>query len=275
MDDLKGKFATAEALGEALTSVKDTEPVKSAVAALTASLAAETAKSLFNFTSGLKDCCTSNPEAYKVVAELPGARLVEMSLEPGGKDDPHDHPPHSMFVLAGGKLSIDGVNEDGTVKGEGHEVEIPTGAPPIMPAGPHQVTNVGDTAVKIIFLEPTVTCQPCGGIDGPTPFQVTPECYKILAEDDNWITGMLTMEVGQEDGFHKHRNHVIHVLEGDGVTLYPSIEAKEKGEGASPPIKPGDYIPAPINVMGGLFGAHSMKNTGTIPLKMVFFEQKV
>jgi len=268
--DLKGKFATAEEFGAALNAVKETAPVKEA----TAKMMTPKPTNPFNFATGLPDCCSSNPEAYKVVAELPGARLIEMTLPPGGKDDPHDHPPHSMYVLQGGKLAIDGVNEDGTVKGEPHEVELPTGAPPIMPAGAHQVSNVGDTEVKIIFLEPLPICKPCGAIDGQTPFEVTPDCYKILAEDENWITGMLTMEVGQEDGFHKHRDHVIYVLEGDGVTLYPSIEAKAEDKGASPPIKPGDYIPAPMAAAGGLFAAHSMKNSGTIPLKMMFFEMK-
>ena len=27
-------------------------------------------------------------------------------------------------------------------------------------------------------------------------WQVSPGCYKVLTEDDSWITGMLTMEVG-------------------------------------------------------------------------------
>ena len=35
--------------------------------------------------------------------------------------------------------------------------------------------------------------------------QVSPGCYKILTEDDDWITGMLTMEVGEKDG---HRHHM-------------------------------------------------------------------
>merc|ERR1712023_34586 len=105
---------------------------------------------------------------------------------------------------------------------EPHEVEVPSGAPPIFPAGAHQVKNVGTEEVKVIFVEPFPSCQPCGTPDGwVSPFQVSPECYKILAEDDNWITGMLTMEVGQEDAFQFHRDHLIYVLEGNGVTIYP------------------------------------------------------
>ena len=91
----------------------------------------------FAFVSGLPDCCTSNPDNYKVMAELPNARLVEMTLPAGQEDTPHDHPGHSMYVIQGGKLSITAYNEKGE-KGDTNEVEIPSGAPPIFPAGAHQ-----------------------------------------------------------------------------------------------------------------------------------------
>ena len=42
----------------------------------------------FTFASGLTDCCTSNPESYKVIAELPNFRLVEMKVKAGGQDSP-------------------------------------------------------------------------------------------------------------------------------------------------------------------------------------------
>ena len=61
----------------------------------------------------------------------------------------------------------------------------------------HQVENVGDTEGKAVFLEAYPTCKPSGDIEGYiSPFTVSPECYKVLAEDEDWYTGMLTMEVG-------------------------------------------------------------------------------
>ena len=33
------------------------------------------------------------------------------------------------------------------------ELELPSGAAMVIPAGPHQVTNIGDTDVKILFVE--------------------------------------------------------------------------------------------------------------------------
>ena len=40
-------------------------------------------ESQFNFKSGLPDCCAANPEYYKVAAEIPNARLIEMTMAPG------------------------------------------------------------------------------------------------------------------------------------------------------------------------------------------------
>ena len=54
---LKGKFSSAEDFGAALNAVKDTAPVTAAVKKLMAAMAAIKAKAVFNFASGLPDCC--------------------------------------------------------------------------------------------------------------------------------------------------------------------------------------------------------------------------
>ena len=97
------------------------------------------APAVFKFGSGLRDCVATNPESYKIVAECPNARLVEMRVPPGGEDQPHDHPAHSMFFAKAAKLSITDYGSDGKPAGEPHVVEIPAGASPIFPAGAHQV----------------------------------------------------------------------------------------------------------------------------------------
>jgi len=224
----------------------------------------------FGFTSGLLDCCSSNPEAYKVIAEVPGARLVEMTLPAGGQDQPHDHPQHSMFFVTSAKLSITNYDGFGMSKNDAHDVEVPAGAAPIFPPGAHQVKNVGDKEVKVMFVEAYPTCEPCGPIpDYISPFTVSPECYSILAENDDWITGMLTMEVGQKDGFHYHKDHLIFVLEGDGVTINPGGDESAK---MVVPLKVGAGIPAPMAAPP--FFSHTLVNSGTTKLKMLFFEKK-
>lgn len=225
---------------------------------------------LFDFKSGLRDCCATCPNNYKVVAELPGARLVEMTLAPDEEDQPHDHPGHSMYFVEGGKLSITDYDDTGKSKNNAHEVEIPTGAAPIFPPGAHQVKNVGANTVKVIFVEPTLMCMPCGDVsDYISPFKVAPECYKILAEDENWITGMLTMDVGAGDPIHHHKDHLIYVLEGDSVTINPG---GDESAAMTVPLERFSGIPAPMSAPP--FAKHSLKNSGQSALKLLFFESK-
>lgn len=221
------------------------------------------------FSSKLLDCCSTNPEYYKVVAELPNARLVEMTVPPGGEDKPHDHPAHSMYFVKPAKLEIRDF-KDG-VLGEPHAVEIPAGAPPIFPPGAHQVKNIGDTDSKVIFVESFPTCSPCGNVEGfVKPFEACPECYKVLAEDDDWITGEVNMAPGAIDKLHNHKDHLIYVLEGNEVTIYPNGNMDDPH---AVPIKPFAGIPAPV-AAGPIFTNHIMKNSGTVPIKMIFFEMK-
>jgi len=225
----------------------------------------------FAFASGLPDCCTASPDLYKAIAELPDVgRLVEMNFPPGAKDLPHEHPIHSMYFLVDCKLKISGPPTPTTLGEEGGVAEIPAGATPIFPAMAHQVENVGESTGKAIFVEPYPNCKPCGDIEGYiSPFAASPGCYKILAEDDDWITGVLTMEVGEKDELHHHRDHLIYVAEGDGVTIYPG------GDESSPmvvPLQVGAGIPAPMSAPP--FAKHTLLNSGTVPLKMIFFEAK-
>jgi mannose-6-phosphate isomerase-like protein (cupin superfamily) len=192
-----------------------------------------------------------------------------MTAAPGSEDQPHEHPSHSMYFVTSCKLEIKDGPPD--AQGEAHVAEVPAGAAPIFPAGPHQVKNIGDADAKVIFVESFPLCKPCGLAEGfTTPFTTTPECYKVLAENDDWITGELTMEVGQADSLHDHLDHLIYVLEGDEVTIYPMGVL---GDGHAVPIKPGAGLAAPMSA-GPIFAKHSMKNTGTVPLKMIFFEMK-
>jgi len=222
----------------------------------------------FTFKSGLPSCCESNPDNYKVVAENELGRLVHMTLKPGESDAPHDHPAHPMYVVKGGKLKI--VNFVNGKEQPAAEIEIPSGAAPFMPAGAHQVSNVGDSEVEIVFLElsgkkPEAT--PEGHV---SPLKTNPECYKILGEDDQWFVGECSMECGKRDNPHSHREHFIYVVEGDEVTitnLKDGDETNVDGEPICAPIKPGAALPWPK-------GFHFVKNSGKGNTKLVFWEPK-
>lgn len=225
----------------------------------------------FDFKSGLFDCVKSDPNNYTVKAEIPNARLVEMVMAPGAEDSAHDHPAHSMYLCTDVKLSVTPYNNEGSPAGEPEIVEAPAGAAPIFPAGPHQVKNIGDSEVKVIFIEPypTQTPAPCVE-DFVAPFECNEQYYTKLAEDDNWITGLMTMAPGQEDDLHNHRDHLIYVLEGDEVTIYPE---GDKDQPQVVPIAPGAGLPAPV-AAGAIFTRHIVKNSGSSTCKLLFFEKK-
>ena len=230
-----------------------------------------TKESPFQFASGLTDCVSCNPESYTVVAEVPNARLVEMRVPPGGEDKPHDHPPHSMYFAKPAKLLITPYGTDGEPAGEPNQVEIPAGAAPCFPAGAHQVKNVGDEEALVLFVEAYPMCKPCGDVAGfISPFEVAPKCYEKLAENDEWITGMMSMAPGEGDPLHHHKDHLIYVLKGDEIIIYPG---GDESKAIVAPIKPNAGIPAPMDAPP--FAKHSLKNTGKVAAKLVFFEMKL
>ena len=131
--------------------------------------------------------------------------------------------------------------------------------------------NVGDSEAVVLMVEQYPLCMPCGDVTGfVSPFTATPACYKILAENDDWITGVMEMQPGEMDGLHHHKDHLIYVLEGNELTIYPGGNMDD----AHPvPIKPEAGIPAPMSA-GPIFAHHVVKNSGTVPCKLLFFEMK-
>jgi len=191
-----------------------------------------------------------------------------MSFPPGAKDIPHEHPEHNMYFLTDVKLKISGPPTPTKLGEEGGVAEVPAGAAPLFPAMAHQVENVGDKLGEALFVEAYPTCPKCTDIEGYiSPFDVSSSCYKILNKDGAWLTGMLTMKVGEKDEFHHHRDHLIYVLEGDGVTINPG---GDESAAMVVPLEVGAGIPAPMAAPP--FASHTLVNTGTVPLKLLFFE---
>lgn len=210
-------------------------------------------------------CCTVSPGSYQDLSPEGGAplgsKLIKMTLKVGEQDEPHDHPKHYMYIISGGKLAITGAPFPAGVT---KELEMKTGSGMIVPAGAHQVKNVGDTDVEILFLEVSdkkgMTPEA-----HKTPQETDPGHYNTLAEDGEWMVVKMDMKVGEEDHPHSHRDHIVYMLDGGEITIWPG---KEKGEQKLVvPITPGMVVPVPT-------GFHIVANTGDKPISAVYFESQ-
>ena len=188
-----------------------------------------------------------------------------MALKKGCKDVPRWHPKHYMYIIKGGNLKIIGAPAP---PGETMEAEMPTGAGMIVPAGDHVIENIGDDDVEVLFIE-------VGDHNGTTPeghlpcFEAEPDHYKVVAEDDDWMVVTMTMQAGEEDKPHSHREHVVYVLSEGELSIWGGKEKTdpEKPDLGPVPVAPGAVLPVPT-------GFHIVKNTGTIPVTAMFFERK-
>lgn len=220
------------------------------------------------------NCCDAFPEGYKNITPaegpdgpdyLKGCKLVHLTLKRGQKDVPHYHPIHYMYVIKGGKLRITGAPDP---SGETIEPELVTGAGMIMPAGERVVENIGEDDVEVLFIE-------VGEQNGRTPdghlacFEAEPDHYKVVAEDEDWMVVTMSMQPGEEDKPHSHREHVVYVLSEGELSIWGGKEKTdpEKPDLGPVPVKPGTVLPVPT-------GFHIVKNTGSVPVIAVFFERK-
>ncbi len=89
-----------------------------------------------------------SPDKAKILLENEYVRVIQYSLRPGERDNPHTHPPKSSYVISGGTLRVFSENEKpvdfeevtGTTEWSGKR-------------GKHYVENVGNTTVTILLTE--------------------------------------------------------------------------------------------------------------------------
>ena len=59
------------------------------------------------------------------------------------------------------------------------------------------------------LAQPIEGAEPCTLEEFVSPFECYPEGYKILAEDDDWFIGKMTMKAGAQDPPHSHLDHLV------------------------------------------------------------------
>lgn len=94
------------------------------------------------------DALTASPANFRLLLENDEVRVLEYSLQPGARDQPHTHPPKVSYVVAGGSLKI--------TTGDGKSFvaqEQPGAASWMGTVGWHYVENIGETTVRVVLVE--------------------------------------------------------------------------------------------------------------------------
>lgn len=94
------------------------------------------------------DPVVASPELNRVLLENEHVRVVEYRIEPGQTDRWHTHPAKVSYVVSPGRLRIT------TEQGQSFEVDEDEGSARWLgPVGIHRGTNIGDTPVRIVYVE--------------------------------------------------------------------------------------------------------------------------
>ena len=87
------------------------------------------------------------PNVYKSLMDNERVRVCDVHFKVGEKAAMHSHPAHVVYVMNDCKLSIL------TPDGKTNVVELKAGQTLMMPAGDHEVTNVGKTEAHNLVVE--------------------------------------------------------------------------------------------------------------------------
>ena len=87
------------------------------------------------------------PTIYKLKLDEKGARVLEVTLEPGQKIGTHSHPDHVVYAITAGTITI---TEEGK---EGKTVDVKPGDSMYFPAQTHHAQNMGKAQLKLVVVE--------------------------------------------------------------------------------------------------------------------------
>ncbi len=94
-----------------------------------------------------QDVLVTNASTVKLKLENDKVRVLEATLPPGQREQPHSHPANVIYVVSGGKFRSHGA--DGKVT----EAVLETGAVLYRDPLTHWAENTGDTTIHLILVE--------------------------------------------------------------------------------------------------------------------------
>ncbi len=94
------------------------------------------------------DVLTASPDKYKLVLQNEHVRVIEYTLKPGEKDNPHTHPPKTSHVISGGTFRVYPENEEPF-----DYVEVQGVTEWSDKTSKHYVENIGKTTITMLLTE--------------------------------------------------------------------------------------------------------------------------
>jgi len=95
-----------------------------------------------------QDPAVVNANTIKVKLENDRVRVLEATLPPGAKEQPHSHPAYVIYVIEGGKT------RNHAADGKTAEIEFKAGDVIYRDAIPtHWAENIGTTTIHLILVE--------------------------------------------------------------------------------------------------------------------------
>lgn len=96
--------------------------------------------------AGYIDPVDAAAEHYKLLQDGERARMIEMRLPAGARDNEHSHPNEFVYFISGSKARIH-------VDGEAMELDIPDGMTMEHEPWTHSVENIGDREIVAVIFE--------------------------------------------------------------------------------------------------------------------------
>jgi beta-alanine degradation protein BauB len=94
------------------------------------------------------DVLKASPDKYKLVLENDYVRVIEYTLKPGEKDNPHTHPAKTSYVISGGTFRVYPENAEPF-----DYVEVQGVTEWSDRTSKHYVENIGNTTITILLTE--------------------------------------------------------------------------------------------------------------------------
>lgn len=94
------------------------------------------------------DVLIASPDKYTLILENEYVRVIEYTLKPGEKDNPHTHPAKTSYVISGGTFRVYPENDEPF-----DYVEVQGVTEWSDKTSKHYVENIGNTTITILLTE--------------------------------------------------------------------------------------------------------------------------